>query len=203
MSPSCIGIYGTQGHKSQASSHELLWTHIFQILYMKTWHIWTYVWLPTKLIMIVLAYWGLYKSKFYIPKDLYVIKFNGQVSVFILLDVSATSDLVDHSFFLGMLSFPGITGIPLSWFLSYPLGCSFSLSWILGLFPLSLKPSIGWTTPNTISPVLISPLNFRLLYPTAYWISLIQNGNLKFNLSKIEPLAFHSHLSPNFFSPSP
>lgn len=49
--------------------------------------------------------------------DLYIIKFNGPVSVF------GKSNLLDHSFLLGILSFLDLTKIPLSWFPSFPIGC--------------------------------------------------------------------------------
>lgn len=68
---------------------------------------------PTKLITIVLTCGGLSKSKVSITTDLYLIKFNDQVSLFILFDLSATSDLVELSVLLEVLSFLGLMG-PLS-----------------------------------------------------------------------------------------
>lgn len=70
-----------------------------------------------------MACWGLSKSKFSIAMDVYITKLIGQVPVLISLDASATPDRGKLSLLLGVLSFPGLTGTPLSGLSSHSTGC--------------------------------------------------------------------------------
>ncbi len=64
-----------------------------------------------------------------VTEALRVAKANSKSSVFILLDLSAAFDTVNHQILLSTLSSLGITGIPLRWFESYLTGRSFRVAW--------------------------------------------------------------------------
>ncbi len=64
-----------------------------------------------------------------VTEALRIAKADSKSSVFILLDLSAASDTVNHQILLSTLSSLDITGIPLRWFESYLTGRSFKVAW--------------------------------------------------------------------------
>ncbi len=64
-----------------------------------------------------------------VTEALRIAKADSTSSVFILLDLSAAFDTVNHQILLSTLSSLGITGIPLRWFESYLNGRSFKVAW--------------------------------------------------------------------------
>ncbi len=64
-----------------------------------------------------------------VTEALRIAKADSKSSVFILLDLSAAFDTVNHQILLSTLSSLDITGIPLRWFESYLTGRSFRVAW--------------------------------------------------------------------------
>ncbi len=64
-----------------------------------------------------------------VTEALWIAKADSKSSVFILLDLSATFDTVNHQILLSTHSSLGITGIPLRWFESFLTGSSFRVAW--------------------------------------------------------------------------
>ncbi len=64
-----------------------------------------------------------------VTEALRIAKADSKSSVFILLDLSAAFDTVNHQLLLSTLSSLDITGIPLRWFESYLTGRSFKVAW--------------------------------------------------------------------------